>query len=116
MAIVVWAWWVLAHEDIVLVPAFLHHAVWKSHNALTVLDALLPLTSIHGVICPIHLTIAIPLIIHIIANILVASRPHEGAISMLLVIMVLAVISIRGVDLTFRPLALAVLHAVSKLA
>ena len=35
---------------------------------------------------------------------------------MLLVIMVLPVISVRRIDLTFRPLALAVLHAVSELA
>jgi hypothetical protein len=83
-----------------------------------VLNAYLPFSLINGTICPIHLSIAIALVIHVVSFVYIAALPREYAIPILSVTRVFTIISIawRCCIYLFLPFTLAVLEAILKLA
>jgi len=81
------------------------------------LDTVLPLTLVAAAIGPVHLAIAVPLILLVAAAVLVTRLPRECANARLLIIHVVAFVLIAvGLGGSLFPFSLAVLHAAFELA
>lgn len=103
--------------DIIFEDTLLKSAIWETHSAKTMLDAVLPLTLIAAAIGPVHLAIAVPLILLVAAAVLVTRLPRECANARLLIIHVVAFVLIAvGLGGTLFPFSLAVLHSAFELA
>lgn len=80
------------------------------------LNAVEPLSLVAGAIGPVHLSVAVPLIIFVAASVDVARLPGEGAKPRLLIILVFPFILITVLCCgSLPPLALSMLHTVTEL-
>jgi len=102
--------------DIIFEDALLKSAIWETHSAKTMLDAVLPLTLVAAAIGPVHLAIAVPLILLVAAAVLVTRLPRKCANARLLIIHVVAFVLIAvGLGGSLFPFSLAVLHSAFEL-
>lgn len=104
-------------KDVVLKTPLFDSAIWKGHLAISMLNALLPLSLIYRAICPEHFTIPISLIFYIGSFVHIATFPSEHTIPILPVILVLSIVLIAWVDINLLlPFTFAVLEALFELA
>ena len=75
----------IALKYVVLEIAILYPPVRKSHDSAPMLYPLLPLALVHRSIRPVHLSVALPLIVDVVAIVDVAALPSELALSVLLI-------------------------------
>ena len=102
-------------ERIVLEQALLDPAVGELHPPYAVLDASLPFTLVARPIFPVHLSIAVPLVILVASLIVVTTFPGELAHSVLLVIFILTFIHVASLGIeSLAPFASSVLQSVLK--
>ena len=103
----------LSFKYVVLkIPVF-DSAIRKCHYASSVLDTLFPFSFIDGAIGPVHLTIAVALIIHVVSIVYVTTLPSEDALTVLLVHLVHTLESVAfGLIANFPPFAFSLFHAV----
>ena len=84
------------------------------------LDTLVPHTHVHALICPLHLTVAVALVLKIVAFVPVARFPFKDSIPVLLVCLIEALVRVAlgvavFVGLLLFPLAVAVFQAAHEL-
>ena len=84
----------VALEDVVFEEAILNSTIWEGHNAAPVLDAFFPLTLVDGAIGPVHLSISLTLIVHVVSVVDVAAFPGELSLPVLFIVTVHALKSI----------------------
>lgn len=106
----------LDFEDVVLEVAFPCCAIWEDHLAVSVLDALDPLSVVAAAINPVHLSIAVSLIFLVFTLIDVATCPLEDTLPVFPIIDVITLIRVAGWTFCASPLAFAVLHAAFEIA
>jgi hypothetical protein len=102
--------------DVARKEACFTHAIFKDHEANTVLSAIFPVTSIDATVSPEHLTVACFLVFFVVASILTSRGPDELSVTMLHVIFVLACILIVIFFPTFLPRSLSTLDPIEKLS
>ena len=104
-------------ESVVLKKAFLDATVRKLHPADTILDAVHPLSLVTRAILPVHLTVAVPLIVLVATLVVVATLPGEETHAILLVVFVGTLVHIAVLVIeSLLPFALAVLQPVFELS
>lgn len=66
-------------KNIILKKALFDPAIWKLHPADTMLDAFLPLSLVARPVDPVHLTVAVPLVVFIVSLVHVSAFPVKLA-------------------------------------
>ena len=104
------------HKDVVLEEACYFLAVVEDHDTDSVLDTFDPVAFVGAAISPLHGTVALPHVVVIVSEVLVATLPGELSVSMLFVILVKSFILVHffGDSNGFLPLAFAMFHAVEE--
>lgn len=93
----------------------------EHHDTHAVLDTLIPDAHISALICPLHHTVPVALVLQVIAFVPVTRLPFEDTISVLLVILVETLVRIalrvtELVSLLFLPFSMAVFESIQELA
>lgn len=68
-------------EDVVFEVTLLLGSIWEDHLAVAVLNTPDPLALVAATISPVHLTVAVPLILLVLSLVDVATRPLEDAVA-----------------------------------
>lgn len=80
------------------------------------LAPLFPLALVNSSVSPVHLSVALSLVLDIVALIHIAALPGEDPITMLLVHEVLALILVASSSIVFSPLSLPLFESVLEIA
>ena len=83
-----------ALESVIFEEALLEAAVRELHLTIPILNASDPLTFVAGAIFPVHLTVAMSLIIFVTPAIVIARLPREHSHSVLFIIFVVSFIHV----------------------
>ena len=75
-------------ERIVLEKTFFYPSIGKLHPTDTILDSFVPLSFVTGAILPVHLTVAVPLIVLIAPFVIITRFPSEHAHTIFLIVLV----------------------------
>ena len=103
-------------ESVVLEQAFLDSTIGELHAASTVLYTVAPLALVARPVFPVHLAIAVPLIVFIAPLVVVARLPSEETKAVLFVVLVAALVLVAVLVIeSLLPLATSVLQAVFEL-
>ena len=103
-------------ESVVFEQTFLDTTVRELHAASSILDTMAPLALVAAPVFPVHLTIAVPLVILIAPLVIVARLPSEETEAILFIVFVAALVLIAVLVIeSLLPLASSVLEAVLEL-
>jgi Na+/proline symporter len=96
--------------------SFFDHTVREDHFAVPMLDPSAPFALINTTVGPLHLAVAISLVIFVFSFVCVSASPGEHPIAMLFVIEIISLILIAGLrTLGALPTALSVLETLFEL-
>lgn len=103
-------------ESVVFEQTFLNTTVRELHSTSSILDTMAPLALVAAPVFPVHLTIAVPLVILIAPLVIVARLPSEETEAILFIVFVAALVLIAVLVIeSLLPLASSVLEAVLEL-
>ena len=103
-------------ESVVFEQTFLDTTVRELHSTSSILDTMAPLALVAAPVFPVHLTIAVPLVILIAPLVIVARLPSEETEAILFIVFVAALVLIAVLVIeSLLPLASSMLEAVLEL-
>ncbi len=104
-------------ENVIVKVALLDPTVWENHRAKAMLNSLAPNPLVDAAVDPVHLSVAVALVITIVTLVQISTGPLEDTITVLLVHVVVTLVRVYlPVWHRFLPLALPMLHSILEIA
>ena len=105
-----------ALEGVIFEETFFDAAIGELHLTIAVLNAMVPLALVTRAILPVHLAIAVPLIVPVAASVVITGLPREHTHAILFIVLVVALIHVaRLVIKSLLPLSFAMLETIFEL-